>query len=158
MAVKGVRKRFIALLLVLLSLLLITGCAKDEFIGRYNDAIELVGDVPISWNPWLKGERAFGSTHYTGSYEAEYAAFTGTEFLFGGTSLETVEEGKLSISCVFEATKGEAELVFYSIGGEPTVLAGSDAPYEDAVELPVGSNYIAVRGKDFTGTVTLKIE
>lgn len=69
-------------------ILLLIGCSKDEALEHYNNIVEKLGEAQLTSDSKLQGKRVFGEDEYTGTYEAEYHKFSGTEYLFGGTSIE----------------------------------------------------------------------
>ena len=64
------------------------GCrfSKDGVLSAYESVVQFAGQFALTPAIQLQGVRAFGEDHYTGDYRAEYENFSGTEYLFGGTS------------------------------------------------------------------------
>jgi len=137
---------------------LLTACTKDEIIENYNEVLQEAGDGSLTKDSKLKGERSFGSDNYVGSYSADYDGFTGTETLFGGTALERNDGNKIEITCTLNIAEGTAKVVFESGTDDPQVLIESSGDYSETIELPSASNYIAVEGDGFTGSVELEIK
>ena len=111
-------KRDLALLflVLLIALCALTGCSKDALVAGYSQGLAWIGDLPLPSESRLCGERDFGPDHYTGGYRAEYEAETGTEFLFGGTSLEA--RTGLRVQCEIEPGQGEARLCLQEPEGD----------------------------------------
>lgn len=151
-------KRDLILLLLVLAVALhvLTGCSEDGLVSGYEEGLAWVGDLPLREEARLCGERTFGSNHYTGEYRAEYASETGTEFLFGGTSLDA--HTGLSLRCEMEEGQGTARLCLQSPEGETQVLCEAGESCEKTLDLPAGSNYLYVELTDYTGTVSLTVE
>ncbi|WP_343208167.1 hypothetical protein [Anaerolentibacter hominis] len=143
--------------LILLILLLATGCSKDTVLDGYNQLLNMVGKIALTGSLSLEGEREYGSDRYTGTYQAEYQDFNGTETLFGGTGLSREEGNKLTITCKFTADEGKAVL-FFSGKDDPEVLCGEYDDWTGTVTLSGGSEYIGICGENFTGSVDLTVE
>nr|WP_169406849.1 hypothetical protein [Desulfoscipio gibsoniae] len=136
----------------------LTGCTKDEILGTYNHAIQAAGDAQLTGNRSLEGKRKYGVDHYTGTYAADYEDFSGTECLFGGTSIDRDAGNEIEITCKLSITEGTAKVVFQSGTDEPQVLIESTGDYSDTIELPPAGNYIVVEGDGFTGSIELEIK
>lgn len=78
---------FVSIGILMLSLPL-TGCLKDEILDQYNNVVRSAGNVALTSDFSLKGNRTCGDDCYTGTYTADYKDFFKTEYLFGGTSIE----------------------------------------------------------------------
>ena len=84
--------RWLAIALAFVCIALIAlglgGCrfSKDGVLSAYESMVQFAGQFALTPAIQLQGVRAFGEDHYTGDYRAEYANFSGTEYLFGGTS------------------------------------------------------------------------
>ena len=104
----------------------------------------------------LCGERDFGPDHYTGGYRAEYEAETGTEFLFGGTSLEA--RTGLRVQCEIEPGQGEARLCLQEPEGDVQVLCEAGETCDETLDLPAGSNYLYMELNGYTGVAALTVE
>ena len=96
------------------------------------------------------------SAHYTGGYRAEYEAETGTEFLFGGTSLEA--RTGLRVQCEIEAGQGEARLCLQEPEGDVQVLCEAGETCDETLDLPAGSNYLYMELNGYTGVAALTVE
>lgn len=139
-------------------ILLLIGCSKDEALEHYNNIVEKLGEAQLTSDSKLQGKRVFGEDEYTGTYEAEYHKFSGTEYLFGGTSIEREAGNKIEVSCQLEIMDGKAEVFFLSGSDEPVVLIEATDSFDDTITLPDGGNYIGITGEKFKGTVKLEIK
>ena len=72
---------------------MLAGCSKDEILNHYNNIVQSAGSIELTGKSSLQGEKEKGIDDYTGTYTADYANFSGTEYLFGGTSIKR-EAGK----------------------------------------------------------------
>ena len=136
----------------------LTGCRKDEILGTYNDAIQAAGDTQLTGNRSLEGKRTYGDDHYTGTYDADYEDFSGTEYLFGGTSIDREAGNEIEITCNLNIIDGSAKLVFQSGADDPQILIESTGDYSETIELPPAGNYITLEGDGFTGSIKLEIK
>ena len=155
---RSVKKYVFFIIIFAMGSLLMTGCSKDEVLGRYNDVIQSVGNIELTGNIFLKGDREYGVDHYVGSYEADYKNFSGIEYLFGGTSIERESGKDVSVSCSLMVTNGTAKIFWISGSDKPVVLLETEGDYCDTITLPDGGNYIGVNCDGFTGSVNINIE
>ncbi len=72
---------------------MLAGCSKDEILNHYNNIVQSAGSIELTGKSSLQGEKEKGIDDYTGTYTADYTNFSGTEYLFGGTSIKR-EAGK----------------------------------------------------------------
>ena len=93
-----------------------------------------------------------------GPYTADYANFSGTEYLFGGTSIKREAGKELSIDCTLEITEGTAKVFWISGSDEAVTLIEATGTYSDTITLPDGGNYIGIECENFTGNIELNIE
>lgn len=143
---------------VLLAEGLFTGCTKDGILGTYNHAIQAAGDTQLTSNWSLEGKRKYGVDHYTGTYTADYKDFSGTEYIFGGTSIDREAGNEIEITCKLNITNGTAKLVLQSGSDDHQTLIESTGEYSETIELPPAGNYIIVDGDGFTGSIELEIK
>ncbi|SNS87994.1 hypothetical protein SAMN05446037_102541 [Anaerovirgula multivorans] len=143
---------------VLLAMGILAGCSKDEILDTYNQAIQAAGDAQLTGNWSLEGKRKYGVDHYTGTYTADYEGFSGTEYLFGGTSIDREAGNKIEVICNLSITDGTAKLVLQSGSDAPQTLIESTGYYSETIELPPAGNYILVEGGEFTGSIELEIK
>ncbi len=151
------KKTALALAVMLLACLLLTGCGKDQVMDVYGAAVAAFGNVGLDSALTLKGEREFGEDKYTGTYTAEYEDFTGRECPFGGTFLERREQEHVTVSCTIERESGAASLCWNCGAAEPVVLAQGEGTFTETAYLAPGSNYFNLEFEGFTGSVELTI-
>lgn len=137
---------------------LLTGCSKDEILDKYNQAIQTVGDTQLTSNRSLEGKRKYGIDHYAGTYTADYKGFSGTEYLFGGTTIDREAGNEIEITCNLEIKDGTAKLVLQSGSDNHQILIESTGDYSDTIKLPHAGNYIFIEGDSFTGYIELEIK
>lgn len=89
---------------------MLAGCSKDEILNHYNNIVQSAGSIELTGKSSLQGEKEKGIDDYTGTYTADYANFSGTEYLFGGTSIKREAGKELSIDCTLEVTEGTAKV------------------------------------------------
>lgn len=144
--------------LLLLSTVIFAGCSKDQVLDAYNSVLKTAGSMQLTSDFSLQGERKKGVDDFTGTYQAEYDAFSGTEYLFGGTFIEREAGKDVSVQGTLENTSGSAQL-FWTYGNhEVEILLEDDGSYSETLTLPEGGVYFAIKGEAFTGTVDLTIE
>ena len=105
------KKIVLALTFVLVGSFMLAGCSKDEILNHYNNIVQSAGSIELTGKSSLQGEKEKGIDDYTGTYTADYANFSGTEYLFGGTSIKREAGKELSIDCTLEITEGTAYVV-----------------------------------------------
>ncbi len=149
--------RFLPMSLLVFSLALV-GCSKDEILDQYNNVVQSAGNVALTSDFSLKGNRTYGDDCYTGTYKADYKDFSKTEYLFGGTSIERENGKDISVSCDLEITEGTAQVFWVSGSDDPIILLEATGNYSETITLPEGGNYIGVIGKNFTGHLEMNIE
>ena len=84
------KKIVLALTFVLVGSFMLAGCSKDEILNHYNNIVQSAGSIELTGKSSLQGEKEKGIDDYTGTYTADYANFSGTEYLFGGTDRKSV--------------------------------------------------------------------
>ena len=97
------KKIVLALTFVLVGSFMLAGCSKDEILNHYNNIVQSAGSIELTGKSSLQGEKEKGIDDYTGTYTADYANFSGTEYLFGGTSIKREAGKELSIDCTKES-------------------------------------------------------
>lgn len=130
---------------------------KDKVLDAYNNVIQSAGKATLTKNISLKGDREFGTDNYVGTYKADYKKFTGTEYLFGNTSIERENGSAVVITCTFNVKDGTAKLFWLSGADDPVVLLEGSGEYSNTVELPKGGNYFGIIGDGLKGSVNLTI-
>lgn len=142
--------------LTLITLTLCSGCTKDEVLDFYERTSEQFGDLVLTIKSKLKGNRDFGEDHYTGIYEVVYKDFTGEEVVFGGTTIERENED-IHIKLEISESKGDLKIIF-KLKEKEEVLAMKDGTYEYDFNVKDGSNYLIIKGNNYSGKVNIKIE
>ena len=120
---------------------MLAGCSKDEILNHYNNIVQSAGSIELTGKSSLQGEKEKGIDDYTGTYTADYANFSGTEYLFGGTSIKREAGKELSIDCTLEITEGTAKVFWISGSDEAVTLIEATGTYSDTITLPDGGNY-----------------
>ena len=143
---------------VLVGSFMLAGCSKDEILNHYNNIVQSAGSIELTGKSSLQGEKEKGIDDYTGTYTADYANFSGTEYLFGGTSIKREAGKELSIDCTLEITEGTAKVFWISGSDEAVTLIEATGTYSDTITLPDGGNYIGIECENFTGNIELNIE
>lgn len=139
----------------LLGCFMMVGCTKEGILKIYNDMLQIAGSSLIT-NDWmLQGTKSKGIDDYTGTYQAEYKNFTGTEYLFGGTSIERAAGKEIEITSTLNITSGTAKVFWLSGSDEPKMLLEIDGTSTDMITLPDGGNYIGIECENFTGSLNL---
>ena len=152
------KKIVLALTFVLVGSFMLAGCSKDEILNHYNNMVQSAGSIELTGKSSLQGEKEKGIDDYTGTYTADYANFSGTEYLFGGTSIKREAGKELSIDCTLEITEGTAKVFWISGSDEAVTLIEATGTYSDTITLPDGGNYIGIECENFTGNIELNIE
>ena len=135
------KKIVLALAFVLLGSFMLAGCSKDEILNHYNNIVQSAGSIELTGKSSLQGEKEKEIDDYTGIYTADYANFSGTEYLFGGTSIKREAGKELSIDCTLEITEGTAKVFWISGSDEAVTLIEATGTYSDTITLPDGGNY-----------------
>lgn len=127
-----IRRRLPALLLaVCLAVSLavsLAGC-KQAVLDGFNRFVEAGGVLQLTPDRELTGRRRTGADSYTGRYEADYDRYTGTEKLFGGSSIDREAGWEVEVQAVIETRDGQGRLLWTSGAGEPVVLLEGDGRY-----------------------------
>jgi len=147
----------IFVVLALFTMGLFSSCTKDEVLDKYDQIIQSAGDIQLTKNGLLIGQREYGIDHYTGTYTADFSDFSGTETLFGGTSIEREAGDEIQITCKLNVMNGVAQLSFQSGADKPQILLESTGDYTGTIILPPAGNYIVLHGSGLTGSIELEI-
>lgn len=128
----------------------------DGFLEEINDWSESFATHSITKEQNLIGNRKNGVDNYVGTYDASYTQFDGEEYIFGGTSLKRKDGGDLCATYSLTIQSGEATL-YWMEGDNKIVIA--EASDEGIYEFTIhaGKNFIVLKGKMFTGTLTLNV-
>lgn len=146
-----------ALALVLVGSFVLSGCTKEEILNQYNQVVQSAGSMALTEKASLQGTKERGIDDYTGSYTADYENFSGTEYLFGGTSIEREAGKEVTMECALEVTEGSAKVFWISGAGEAVTLMETAGTYRSTITLPEGGNYIGIECANFTGSIALHI-
>ena len=133
------------------------GQLKDHVLETYGAFVDEIGAAALTPEGKLKGTLSKGTDNYTGSYEAIYSDFTGTELVFGGTTLRREEGNTLKIECLLSLENGDAAIFLLSGSDDPVTLLSATGKYTGTVKVDGESTYIGVRGRNADGTVSLKV-
>ena len=153
--------RWLAIALAVICIALIAlglgGCrfTKDGVLSAYESVVQFAGQFGLTPAIQLKGVRAFGEDHFQGTYRAEYENFSGTEYLFGGTS---TREHPVQLAFSLDAQGGGGTLFLMSGARKLEVLLDAQGRYEKTLTLPSGSSYIGFTGKGLTGMLEMHLE
>lgn len=131
---------------------------KDTLVGAYGSLVDAAGSWALTPDRSLQGERVRGEDDYTGTYEANYEDFSGTELLFGGTTLDREAGNTVELSCSLDIEEGEAAVFLCSGLEEPMILLSESGDYSSTIEVGGGSTYIGVWGEGVAGSVSIQIE
>ena len=104
------KKIVLPLILILFGTTILSGCTKDEILNHYNNVVQSAGSIELTGNSSLQGKKDNGIDDYTGTYQADYKAYTGTEYLFGGTSIKREAGKDIAVTCTLEVTSGTAKV------------------------------------------------
>ena len=146
-----------ALALVLVGSFVLSGCTKEEILNQYNQVVQSAGSMALTEKASLQGTKERGIDDYTGSYTADYENFSGTEYLFGGTSIEREAGKEVTMECTLAVTEGSAKVFWISGAGETVTLMETAGTYHSTITLPEGGNYIGIKCANFTGSMALHI-
>ena len=131
---------------------------KDTILDAYGSLVDSAGSWALTPDRSLQGERVNGGDDYTGTYEADYEDFSGTELLFGGTSLDREAGGTVEITCSLTIEGGDASILLRSGAEEPVILLSESGDYSGTIEVGGGSTYLGVCAEGVTGSVSIQIE
>lgn len=145
-----------ALVLAALFALGLTGC-KEAALDGFNRLVETGGILQLTPDWDLTGHRIQGADSYTGSYRADYAAFTGTEKLFGGSSIDRDGGWEVTVQATLQPDAGSARLVWTNGSGETVVLLEDKGSWNGTLTFAPGTDLICLEGDGFTGQLTLEI-
>ena len=131
---------------------------KDAILDAYSSLMDTAGSWALTPDRSLQGERVRGEDDYTGTYAADYEDFSGTELLFGGTTLDREAGDTVEVTCSLAVEEGEAAIFLCSGSEEPVLLLSESGDYSGTIEVGGGSTYIGVWGEGLTGSVSIQIE
>lgn len=131
---------------------------KDAILDAYGSLVDAAGSWALTPDRSLQGERVQGEDDYTGTYKADYEDFSGTELLFGGTTLDREAGNTVELTCSLDIEEGEAAVFLCSGSEEPVLLLSESGDYTSTLSVGGGSTYIGVWGKGASGSVSIQIE
>ena len=131
---------------------------KDALVDAYGSLVDTAGSWALMPDRSLQGERVPGEDDYTGTYAADYDDFSGTELLFGGTTLDREAGNMVELTCSLDIEEGEAAIFLCSGSEEPVLLLSESGDYSDTIEVGGGSVYLGVWGKGTNGSVSIQSE
>lgn len=130
----------------------LAGCGRDVLVESYDNLLKAAGDLSLTPGLLLAGDRWKGPDGYSGSYQACYRRFSGTETLLGGTT--ALDSHTIEVTCSIDAKAGMLKVVLQR-GSEEEVLLEGAGEYQGTLELEPGSNFLCAVGESFTGSLTL---
>ncbi|MCD7827235.1 MAG: hypothetical protein LUG85_01685 [Clostridiales bacterium] len=133
------------------------GNLKDNLLDGYDNLLQSVSKHALTKEKDLQGEKNAGNDAYTGTYAATYDGFNGKEFIFGGTALERENGNQLKVTYTLSIDKGTAEL-YWIAGNDEYTIANDNSEDTKEYTISSGDNYIVLKGKDFSGTLTIVVE
>ena len=131
---------------------------KDAILDAYSSLMDTAGSWALTPDRSLQGERVRGEDDYTGTYAADYEDFSGTELLFGGTTLDREAGDTVEVTCSLTVEEGEATIFLRSGSEDPVILLSESGDYSSTIEVGGGSIYLGVWGEGVTGSVSIQIE
>ena len=131
---------------------------KDTLVGAYGSLVDAAGSWALTPDRSLQGERVRSEDDYTGTYEANYEDFSGTELIFGGTTLDRAAGNTVELSCSLDIEEGEAVVFLCSGSDDPVILLSGSGDYSSTIKVGGGSTYIGVWGEGANGSVSIQIE
>lgn len=131
---------------------------KDAILDAYSSLMDTAGSWALTPDRSLQGERVRGEDDYTGTYAADYEDFSGTELLFGGTTLDREAGDTVEVTCSLTVEEGEAAIFLNSGSEDPVILLSESGDYSSTIEVGGGSIYLGVWGEGVTGSVSIQIE
>ena len=131
---------------------------KDAILDAYRSLVDTAGSWALTSDHSLRGERGRGEDDYTGTYAADYEDFSGTELLFGGTTLEREAGDTVEVTCSLAIEEGEAAVFLRSGSENPAILLSESGDYSGTIEVGGGSVYLGVWAENVTGSVSIQIE
>ena len=131
---------------------------KDAILDAYRSLVDTAGSWALTSDHSLRGERGRGEDDYTGTYAADYEDFSGTELLFGGTTLEREAGDTVEVTCSLAIEEGEAAVFLRSGSENPVILLSESGDYSGTIEVGGGSVYLGVWAANVNGSLSIQIE
>lgn len=139
-------------------LLCLSACTKDEMIEQYNNILQTIGDISLSKDKELQGNRNFGQDNYVGTYDAEYSHFFWTRNTIWGNCIRKKTSNNLQIKYNSIIKDGSCKLILKTGAAKPKTLFDSNGSYFEMISLPSASNYIILEMNNFSGSISLIIK
>lgn len=152
------KRKWMLILLLLLVLNNLTACNKDEILDTYDQIISTFGQSPLTNKRSLVGQKIPGKDEYTGQYQANYHRFNGTEYLFGGTTIDRKLGKKIHINCKIKKEEGSIKLGMISGTDKINIVSEKEGQCTKTIDLPQGGNYLYIEAEDFSGSINLNVE
>ena len=131
---------------------------KEAILGTYESLVDTAGSWALTPEGSLQGERVPGEDDYTGIYAADYEDFSGTELLFGGTTLDRETGDTVEVACSLTIEEGNAAIFLRSGAEEPVILLSESGDYSGTIEVGDGSVYLGVWSEGATGSVSIQLQ
>lgn len=139
---------------------------KEGLKAEFNDWAGSISKYSITKDKVLAGKREVGDDDYVGSYEAEYHQFNGKEYIFGGTLVDREKGNALKITYSLHIQSGSAALYWlgspddHILSGDKEVHMITEVAVNDvyAFTMTAGDNFIVLKGDNFTGSLSMKVE
>ena len=131
---------------------------KDAILDAYGSLVDTAGSWALTPDRSLQGERIPGKDDYTGTYAAGYEDFSGTELLFGGTTLDRESGDTVEVTCSLDIEEGKAAIFLNSGSEDPVILLSESGDYSGTIEVGDGSVYLGVWGEGVTGSVSIQLQ
>ena len=131
---------------------------KEAILGTYESLVDTAGSWALMPEGSLQGERIPGEDDYTGTYAADYEDFSGTELLFGGTTLDRESGDTVEVTCSLAIEGGEAAVFLRSGSEDPVILLSESGDYSGTIEVGGGSVYLGVWAEGVTGSVSIQLQ
>ena len=131
---------------------------KNALLDAYDSLVDAAGSWALTPEGSLQGERVPGEDDYTGIYAADYEDFSGTELLFGGTTLDRESGDTVEVTCSLAIEEGEAAVFLRSGSEGPVILLSESGDYSGTIEVGGGSVYLDVWAEGVTGSVSIQLQ
>lgn len=130
---------------------------KEKILNTYDSIIQTFSSKGLSKDKDLKGERNFGVDKYVGTYKAKYDNYTGTEDIFGGTTLHRKNGDHVKLKIKVEKQSGNINVIA-KLGENETNLIDDTGKYEDNIYIEGISYYLTIKLENFKGNIDIIAE
>ncbi len=141
-----IKKVLLLILVTIISITLCVGCTKDDILNTYDKFNRVIGDLNLTKDYKLKGNRTFGNDHYVGEYQVKYDNFKGKEILFGGTTIEREQGDSIHLKIEVKDSSGNIN-IYMKLKDKQESLAPKDGTYEYDFNVKDGSNYLIIEAE-----------